>query len=98
MISPVDDRRFTASQDAVSSRMGDELALLDFRSNTYFTLNETGASVWSHLEVPQSVDSLCVHLSNSFEIDPEQCRPDVVSILGQLEAAGLVDVVDGQHK
>jgi hypothetical protein len=90
-----DGAHYRASADAVSSPMGDELALLDFRTNTYFTLNETGAAVWRLIETPQTIGSICSELAKIYEIEPEDCRGDVTVLISNLCDARLVEVLDG---
>lgn len=88
------ERVFRSSGDAVSSRMGDELALLDFRTNTYFTLNETGATVWEFLTESRSVGAICEHVARVYEIETADCAEDIARLLTSLEEAGLVDASD----
>lgn len=81
---------FEISGDVVTSPMGDELALLDFNSSTYFTLNATGTAVWEALKEPNTVEDISQAIASRYGISPDTSRADVEDLIEQLLAAGLV--------
>lgn len=58
----------------------------------YFGLNEVGAKVWQLLPpVSSSLDELCQRLAADYpDVDEPTIRADVVELLTQLAAEGLV--------
>ena len=61
------------------------------------TLNPTAAMVWTACEAPVVLDDVVEQLAGEFRTDPEVIRRDVVDIIGQLIAAGLIAVLpDGE--
>ena len=85
------DTAFTSSPHVVSSNIGGSLALLDTRSDKYFSLNGTGATVWELLETPQTLPDLCHAVSTKYEIPEEACREDISEILTALHQEGLIE-------
>lgn len=86
--------RLVVSPDAVTNRIGEELALLDFRTDRYFTLNPTAAAVWTLLSQPRSIDELCVAIGARFEVEDERLRTDLGALMQHLYDAKLVDLYD----
>lgn len=70
----------------------DSGVLLSTESEVYFGLNSVGARVWELLPpVHQTLETLCAELSGQYpEVPAETIRADVVELLGDLEAQGLV--------
>lgn len=84
---------FTVRSDVAASPLGDELAILDLRTGEYFTLNETGAFLWSQLASPKSQGDLCADLLDHFEVDEEVARSEVSAFLAGLSQVDLVEIV-----
>ncbi len=56
------------------------------------TMNETGKFLWELLEQEQTLDSLLQALADTYEIDGEKVKPDVVRFLEPLqEIEAIVD-------
>ena len=67
-----------------------EVLLLEPESETFFGLDEVGASIWGLLETPKSVKQLCLSLMEEYEVDFQTCRDDLTPFLEQLLESGLV--------
>ena len=85
-----DDDVWQASEDVVTAPLGDELALLDFKTNTYFTANRTTAHVWSILEAPRGTAEVVASVAHAFGVPEDACREDVTDLLATLQRDGLV--------
>ena len=83
---------WVAKRSVFSSAVGSEIALLDNETNIYFTLNETGAFIWSVLQEPMTISELCAAVCGNFEVETGQCEVDVAKIVSQLIDAGLIDM------
>ncbi len=59
-----------------------------------YGMESVARRVWELLESPQTVAELCDKLLQEYDIDPEECRKDVVSFVNDLAAEGLIRVVD----
>lgn len=86
--------RFVAVPSVSTCAIGDDLALLDLRSSTYFSLNEVGAQVWKLLETPRSLDEICAAVAGDYAVEPAVCREDVAALLRELGTARLVECDD----
>jgi coenzyme PQQ synthesis protein D (PqqD) len=68
----------------VSSRVGDLDAI--------YTLNDVGSRVWALLETPRSVEEIVAALCEEYDAPREQVTSDLVELLDELQANGLVRV------
>ncbi len=93
-----DQASWRASEDVVCSPVGNEIALLDFGTDTYFTLNGSGAFVWTLLEAPRSVPELCAAVAARYEIGEDDCRDDVTSLVTTLHERGLIRRADADAR
>ena len=75
----------------VSTDLGEGVALLDLRTNVYFSLDEVGAVIWSALQEPHSKTELIDEILSIYEVDPEQCATDVELLLNELWNAQLIE-------
>lgn len=66
------------------------MVLVHMDSNQVFELNRTGARIWELLERGVGGDALLAALTEEFDIDGDQLRGEVDSILGELLSEGLV--------
>ena len=82
--------RYARKSGLVTANLGEELALLDLSSGRYLGFNPTAAHIWQLLETSRTVDDLVVAMVAEFEIDPERCRNEIVSLLDQLTSTGLI--------
>jgi len=54
-------------------------------------LNPTAQRLWELLQEPMATEAVVERLVLEFDIDPRQCRADVVPVLVELRAAGAVE-------
>lgn len=83
--------RFRASEDCEVAPFGDGVALLDLRSSSYFSLNDTGRFVFEALREARSADEVVALVAAHYDVEPEACRDDVAALLSNLSQHGLVD-------
>lgn len=81
--------RYLASENAAASEMGDELAILDFGTDTYFSLNSTGAFLWQLLSSPKSIEELSTALVDEYGLTSELADRDVTELIVELVRVGL---------
>ena len=89
-----EEAHWQASSDVVASPVSGELALLDMERDVYFTLNGTGAHVWSLLDTPRTVSEIATSLSRTFEMPEEDCFADAEALIESMNENGLVHSVD----
>ncbi|WP_072298075.1 PqqD family protein [Paracoccus sp. SM22M-07] len=84
---------YVVSPDCVSCPVEDGVAILDLKSNTYFSLDEVGTSIWDQMSNPASLDDLTQAVSAEYEVAPEECRGDIQDLLKDMLQHGLIQVV-----
>jgi hypothetical protein len=83
-----------AGDGVVSCALAGGAALLDVRSNVYFTLNEVGARIWSAMQEPRAVSEIVDIVTAKYNVDRIRCHDDIVALLRQLDDAGLIKILD----
>lgn len=78
--------------DLVSAPMGEEVAMMDMVSGTYFVLDNVAATIWSAIETPIRVDTLCEQLRERFDDPQGRCELDVLSFLEKLAMKNLLHI------
>ena len=57
---------------------------------SYFSLNTIGSRIWSLIQKPISVSKIKDIILNEYDVEPDQCEEDVVSLLDKLAANKLI--------
>lgn len=83
-----------ADKDVFACELGGGQALLDMRSSTYYSINSVGSHVWTLLQSPIALSDIQASVVDAFEVEPERCRADIVTLISQFVDAGLVQVQD----
>jgi hypothetical protein len=81
--------------DLVTAPMGEEVAMMDLDSGSYFVLDKVAAEIWDAIETPTAVRDVCARLQERFEVAAEQCEADVIPFLDTLVSKKLVRVDAG---
>jgi hypothetical protein len=83
-----------AGDGVVSCALTGGAALLDVRSNVYFTLNDVGARIWSAIQEPRAISEIIDIVTAQYDVDRTRCHDDLVALLRQLDDAGLIKILD----
>ena len=83
-----------AAAGQVACDLDEEVAVLNLATGAYYKLDEVGASIWTRLAEPVTVAGLRDALLEVYDVDAEECERDLVALLDQLHAAGLIEVGD----
>ena len=75
--------------------MGGEVVILDLTSGTYYGLDTLGAQVWSLIEQPASIAAIRDAIVAEYDVDAATCERDVLGFLEQMQAVGLVQIING---
>ena len=81
-----------AVRDQVSADLAGEAAILNLKSGVYYGLNAVGARIWSLIQEPKTVKDIRDTILNEYDVDPERCESDLLQLLQQLAAEGLIEV------
>ena len=82
-----------ARADVIFQTVPEGAVLLATRDEIYYGLNEVGAEIWTLLvAAPASLEALCASLRERYpDVPLAVLRADVLELLAELSAAGLVD-------
>ena len=91
----MDMNTVVASRDGIIyTEVDGEVVLMHVEQGIYFSLNDVGACIWKQMGSRVKIADLCTVVEKEFDVSPDTCRSDVLSLLEQLGAEGLVDTVD----
>lgn len=86
--------RLVASPRQISCAVGDEAVLLNIDDGEYYSLNPVAATVWRLLEQPATLETVRNELLAQYAgISTEDCEREIVELVGQLIALGMVESV-----
>jgi hypothetical protein len=86
------DAHIARSENNLSSNLGGEEVVLNLMDGVYYGLNDVGAHIWSLLDEVPHARALCDRLAQAYDVDRETLEADVLTLLADLEAEGLVEV------
>jgi len=69
-----------------------ELVGLHVDNGTCYGFNATATRIWSMIETPATIGALRDALTTEFDVDPEKCETELLALLRELEADGLVEL------
>ena len=81
-----------AVSDQVSCTLEDEAVVLHLGKGMYYGLNPVGATVWNALQQPKTIAELVAIVTGEFDVEEARCEGDLLTLLGELEDAGLIEV------
>lgn len=88
-------KRVVVPDTVIIRRLDDESVILDLATESYFGLDDVGASMWACLVGADSIEAACAALLNEYDVEPEQLRADLADFLEQLVEKGLLEIGDG---
>jgi hypothetical protein len=88
------DERLEPSADVVAQRVGDEIVLVDLRTNRMYDLNRTAGRLWELLVARPSLSGVHAQLLQEFAVEPAELEREITATLAALRDAGLVRVVE----
>ena len=82
-----------ASDDVLSSNVSGEVAILSLSKGEYYGLSTVGVVVWESADLPRSVEDIRDLIVARFEVEPKPCERDLIQLLADMEATGLIRVL-----
>jgi hypothetical protein len=83
--------KYKRNQDNISSKIQNEIIMVNVQQGTYFALNPVGTRIWELIKSPQSIDAICERLLAEYDIEPENCRAEVEAFIQQCVQLKVVD-------
>jgi hypothetical protein len=81
-----------AIQEQISSSLDEESVVINLKSGVYYGFNPVGTRIWDLIQSPKTLDELKAILISEYEVEPDQCDRDLVTMFRDLEAAGLIEI------
>lgn len=81
-----------AIKDQLSADLKGEAVILNCNNGVYYGLNEVGNAIWAFVQEPRRVAEITAKVEREYDVSPEACERDVLTLLGQLVEAGLIEV------
>jgi hypothetical protein len=78
------------SKSVVTTKTGNEYVLVPIANNiadmnSMYTLNETGAFIWEHINGKNSVENIISDMTKEYDIDFSTASDDVFSFINEME-------------
>jgi hypothetical protein len=80
-----------ASPNQVSSRVGDEMVILDLERSMYYSLDPVGARIFELLQEPTPLEVVLDRVMAEFEVDAQTARTDLLALVESLMAQDLIE-------
>lgn len=80
----------TSDPEVVGCTLGEGSALLNLRTNIYYSLNEVGSFVWNAVGEPVPFAHLVERVCTQFGAPADVVETDLTHLVRKLDAAGLV--------
>ena len=84
------DDHIVCSPSLVLAEIDGEAVGVNPESGVCFGLNRTGFRILKYAATPTSVTEICQRVLSDYDVDAERCEREVVALLQELEAEGLV--------
>lgn len=85
------ETRYKTNPDVVYTKLGDEEAvLLHLKTQHYYSINETGVTVWEYLDEPRSLTEVATTLTEAYDVDLEEARAFAESFVLDLGKDDLI--------
>ena len=86
------DARIFRKTNNLSSKIDNELVILNVNKGEYNGLDEIGSDIWNQLESPMILSDLIAKLVEKYNVNEQQCTLDVIDFITELEKAGLISI------
>jgi len=82
------------SKEQVSADLAGESVVLHLKNGVYYGLDAVGTRIWALIQGPRPVSEIRDALLKEYEVEPDCCERDVLALLQELAAEGLIEVKD----
>ena len=85
-------KKYQVNSQVVSTELEPtEAVLLHLDNQRYYTLNETGWSIWKHLKNGLALQQITNELQKEFDVDHSKAEESVREIVRELESERLIE-------
>jgi hypothetical protein len=87
--------KLSIPDDVIFETVDEQVVLLSLGGGTYYKLNGSGSQIWSLIREHGDLDEIERALIDEYQADPEQIRRDLMTLVDDLKAHGLVQADEG---
>jgi Coenzyme PQQ synthesis protein D (PqqD) len=84
--------RVVPASDVIFRTVGDEIVLLNLKTELYLGTDAVGSRIWTVLTESDSIQSAYDALLTEFDVEASELRRDLEQFIGQLLEQGLVEI------
>jgi hypothetical protein len=92
MIDAVSDELIVAAKDQVFCSLAEESVILNLKSGMYYGLDPVGSFVWKLIQTERDLREIRDLILEEYDVEPERCEQDLVELLNDFSAQGLVEI------
>ena len=81
-----------AREGVLFQQLQDEAVLLNLDSGQYFGLDAVGTRIWNLIAEGKALPEVASTIVAEYEVGGDQCEADLLNLVADLEAQGLVSV------
>lgn len=81
-----------AVKEQVSCSLNEEVAILHLSTGVYYGLDAVAARIWNLIREPRRVSEIRDALVDEYDVEPARCERDLLALLQELAAAGLIEI------
>jgi hypothetical protein len=83
-------------KEVVWTKLGDEVAILNSETGTYFGLDPIGSRIWCLMAEGCALDEVVAKLLAEYEVDEARVRNDLRELIEQLKQRALVQIASDE--
>ena len=84
------------SEGFVEAEVDHEVLALSIERGICYGMNGVASRIWNLLAKPIRIDDLCAELLAPYKVEPDVCEREVLELLEDLRAEGLILKLDQQ--
>jgi hypothetical protein len=94
-MQPLSPATVVARSDGfLEAEIDNEVVALSIERGTCYGLNQVGSRIWNLLASPARIGDLCETLVAEYEVEPGVCERQVLDLLEELRAEGLIAILE----
>ena len=93
-------KHFSKRDDLVTRSITGETIIVPIQGHVgdldgIYTLNDVGTTIWDLIDGKVSVGQIVDTVRNEYDVPPEDLKHDLIALVSELSAQGLVIIEDG---
>jgi hypothetical protein len=86
------DSVVVASKEQISCPLGEESAILNLKTSIYYGLDGVGTRIWNLIQQPRRIAEVRDLVSQEYEVEASRCQSDLLDLIKQMHAEGLIEI------